>query len=394
MFRTQVNENRAGPVPTWKSGFRNNRGIQAQNKKLFPDLFQSRPGAVTNQQGNILSSFICISVETKFIVHNVFDKRQSHLFFILGEAESQIEMISKDLKNYDPEFVLKQVIPDIVSEGQNKMKNKEISVEQFSAMMKSVFQLKEQVMMQQAEKRHNNQQMINPWQDGAIPGENASLKQQPFNVISDQMNPLSSNINIHVENIENSLSFSADGEPKQSPLFSGDQRFTETGGINQNMSSSSIGMANRDLPLANDADLAAALADPVKRIEIDQYPRDIRFYGETALIIMGPEAKDMRELRFKNEFGTSSHRRIIIDQKFIIPVEIASPGYKEFRLDDGVTHTIKIGAPTRELWIDGQWHELYFNKSGKLEIGSSVHDVFLEGPSPTVDIGNFKQVGS
>ena len=318
----------------------------------------------------------------------MFDKRQSHLFFILGEAESQIEMISKDLKNYDPEFVLKQVIPDIVSEGQNKMKNKEISVEQFSAMMKSVFQLKEQVMMQQAEKRHNNQQMINPWQDGAIPGENASLKQQPFNVISDQMNPLSSNINIHVENIENSLSFSADGEPKQSPLFSGDQRFTETGGINQNMSSSSIGMANRDLPLANDADLAAALADPVKRIEIDQYPRDIRFYGETALIIMGPEAKDMRELRFKNEFGSSSHRRIIIDQKYIIPVEIASPGYKEFKLDDGITHTIKIGAPTRELWIDGQWHELYFNKSGNIKIGSSVHDVFLEGPSPNVDIGN------
>ena len=319
-----------------------------------------------------------------------YDKRQINPFYILGEAESQIEMISKDLKNYDPEFVLKQVIPDIVSEGQNKMKNKEISVEQFSAMMKSVFQLKEQVMMQQAEKRHNNQQMINPWQDGAIPGENASLKQQPFNVISDQMNPLSSNINIHVENIENALPFSADGEPKPSALFSGDQRFTETGGINQNMSNSSIGMANRDLPLVNDVDLAAALADPVKRIEIDQYPRDIRFYGETALIIMGPEAKDMRELRFKNEFGTSSHRRIIIDQKFIIPVEIASPGYKEFRLDDGVTHTIKIGAPTRELWIDGQWHELYFNKSGKLEIGSSVHDVFLEGPSPTVDIGNFK----
>ena len=71
LFRTQVNENRAGPDPIWKSGFRNNRSVQAQNKKLFPDLFQSRPGAVMNQQGNILSSFICISIETKFIVQNV-----------------------------------------------------------------------------------------------------------------------------------------------------------------------------------------------------------------------------------------------------------------------------------------------------------------------------------
>ena len=273
-------------------------------------------------------------------------------------------------------------------QGQNKMKNKEISVEQFSAMMKSVFQLKEQVMMQQAEKRHNNQQLINPWQDGAIPGDNMSLKKE--------FNPLSSNINIPVGNIENSQQFPAEKESipslhsQSSALFSvGDQGITDAGVLNSNIGTNNVGIANRDLPMANDAELGAVLSDPVKRIEIDEYPRDIRFYGETALIIMGPDAKDMRELRFKNEFGSSSHRRIIIDQKYIIPVEIASPGYKEFKLDDGITHTIKIGAPTRELWIDGQWHELYFNKSGNIKIGSSLHDVFLEGPSPNVDIGNF-----
>ena len=73
MFRTQVNETRAGHDPIWKSGFRNNRAIHTQNQKMFPDLFQSRPGAVMNQQGNILSSFICISIETKFtfLVQNV-----------------------------------------------------------------------------------------------------------------------------------------------------------------------------------------------------------------------------------------------------------------------------------------------------------------------------------
>ena len=312
------------------------------------------------------------------------------LIYISGGTESLIENISKDLKNYDPEYVLEHVIPDIVSELQNKMKNKEISVEQFSAMMKEitllVWRLKEQVMMKNAERRHNKQQIINPWQDGAIPGENLSLKQQQFDSSAVRLNPVASNMNLSIENIDNPQPFpSGNSNPSQStPLFGEDEQISDTTIIG----SSSVGIANRDLPMANDTDLAVALADPVKRIEIDEYPRDIRFYNETALIIMGPEAKDMRELRFKNEFGSSSHRRIIIDQKYIIPVEIASPGYKEFKLDDGITHTIKIGAPTRELWIDGQWHELYFNKSGNIKIGSSVHDVFLEGPSPNVDIGN------
>ena len=282
--------------------------------------------------------------------------------------------------------MLKQVIPDIVKQGQNLMKNKKITVEQFSGMMKTVFQMKEQVMMHQAEKRHNNQQMISPWQDGVAPGDNLASSQAPF-------------IDI-LGNIDNSNQFPPDGDsftPSGVPLASKGQLFSlgaEQDNIVSNdisqMSASGTGIANRDLPLANEEEITAIIADPVKRIEIDEYPRDIRFYGETALIIMGPEAKDMRELRFKNEFGSSSHRRIIIDQKYIIPVEIASPGYKEFKLDDGTTHTIKVGAPTRELWIDGQWHELYFNKSGSIPIGSSTHDVFLEGPAPNVDIGNKK----
>merc|ERR1712038_315761 len=130
----------------WRGGFRNNKN-QIQNSTSYPGLFQGSVGG-SNQQ---------------------------------GETESLIENISKDLKNYEPEYVLEHVIPDIVSELQNKMKNKEISVEQFSAMMKEisllVWRLKEQVMMKNAERRHNNQQIINPWQDGAVPGDNLSLKQ-------------------------------------------------------------------------------------------------------------------------------------------------------------------------------------------------------------------------
>jgi hypothetical protein len=314
-----------------------------------------------------------------------------YVYIFAGDTEPQIENILQGLRDYDPELVLKEVIPDIVKQGQNLMKNKEITVEQFSVMMKRVFQLKEQVMMQQAEKRHNKQQMINPWQEGAIPGDN--INNQQFNAIADRLKSLPSTITLPISGLENSTQFSTDedhvpqsGMALPPPLFSmGPDKRNAVAGIGQ--ISGNIGLANRDLPIASDAELTDALADPVKRIEIDEYPRDIRFYAESALIIMGPEAKDMRELRFKNEFGSSSHRRIIIDQKYIIPVEIASPGYKEFKLDVGITHTIKIGAPTRELWIDGQWHELYFNKSAKIQIGPTVHDVFLDGPAPNVDIG-------
>ena len=64
------------------------------------------------------------------------------------------------------------------------MKEKQITVEQFSEMMKGVFQLKEHAMMQQAETRHNKQQMISPWQDGAVPGEaNSHIAQPQFPLV-------------------------------------------------------------------------------------------------------------------------------------------------------------------------------------------------------------------
>ena len=182
--------------------------------------------------------------------------------------------------------------------------------------------------MQQAERRHSNQQIINPWQDGAVPGDNTS--NQPFGSIADRLASLPSNINLPVNGLESPGKFSdvdhlpQTGLPLPHPLFSvaGENRNPSTANIGQ--ISGNVGIANRDLPIANEAELEAAIGDPVKSIEIDEYPRDIRFYGETALIIMGFEPKDMRELRFRNEAGSSSHRRVIIDQKYIIPVEWAA----------------------------------------------------------------------
>ena len=52
-------------------------------------------------------------------------------------------------------------------------------------------------------------------------------------------------------------------------------------------------------------------------------------------------------------------------------------------------HRVKIGAPTRELWIDGAWYSVFFDcRPVSIKIGSRSWDVFLEdGAAPIVDIG-------
>ena len=62
--------------------------------------------------------------------------------------------------------------------------------------------------------------------------------------------------------------------------------------------------------------------------------------------------------------------------------------HTEFRIDNEM-HRVKIGAPTRELWIDGAWYSVFFDcRPVSIKIGSRSWDVFLEdGAAPIVDIG-------
>ena len=57
--------------------------------------------------------------------------------------------------------------------------------------------------------------------------------------------------------------------------------------------------SNRDLPIANPVELDQIAADPITQIPIDEQMCDIRFYGETAVIIKGPDPADVRELMFR-----------------------------------------------------------------------------------------------
>lgn len=123
--------------------------------------------------------------------------------------------------------------------------------------------------------------------------------------------------------------------------------------------------------------------DPVKTIQIDGIPREIRFYGDTAVIML--DWDDPREIKF-----LPGCRRVTFDNKDSIVLSF-NEGYKQVEIDDQV-FDIKFGAPTRELYINGRWYECFF---GGQPLGVIIDGkprlVHLEGPMPQVDIGKAKR---
>lgn len=123
--------------------------------------------------------------------------------------------------------------------------------------------------------------------------------------------------------------------------------------------------------------------DPVKTIQIDGVPREIRFYGDTAIIML--DWDDPREIKF-----LPGCRRVTFDNKDSVVLSF-NEGYKQIEIDDQV-FDIKFGAPTRELYINGRWHECFF---GGQPLGVIIDGkprlVHLEGPLPQVDIGKSKR---
>ncbi|CAH1634941.1 unnamed protein product [Spodoptera littoralis] len=123
--------------------------------------------------------------------------------------------------------------------------------------------------------------------------------------------------------------------------------------------------------------------DPFKIIQIDGIPREIRFYGNTAVIML--DWDDPREIKF-----LPGCRRVIFDSKHSVVLTF-SEGYKQVEFDDQVFN-IKFGAPTRELYINGRWHECFFGgQPFGVIIDGKPRLVHLEGPMPQVDIGKAKR---
>lgn len=123
--------------------------------------------------------------------------------------------------------------------------------------------------------------------------------------------------------------------------------------------------------------------DNHKTINIDDVPRDIRYYDDVAIMFLNWD--DPREISFQN-----GSRRVIFNEKDIFTLAFNEP-YRDVCIN-GDFHKIKLGAPTRELYVDDKYYECYFGgPSFKVDLNGKMVDVRLEGPPPQVKIGITKR---
>lgn len=136
-----------------------------------------------------------------------------------------------------------------------------------------------------------------------------------------------------------------------------------------------------DLPFVTEETLKAVTREAETRtIDIDGIPREIRTYGETALVLL--DWNDPRILTFGE-----AHCNIVFDEgKFVLPMRIGED-YKEFTIA-GETHRVKLGVPTQELMLDGRGYQCFFGgKPITVHLAGQPRTVSLDGKPPNVNIG-------
>ncbi|KAF2355115.1 RNA polymerase II-binding domain [Trinorchestia longiramus] len=136
-----------------------------------------------------------------------------------------------------------------------------------------------------------------------------------------------------------------------------------------------------DLPTVPENILRQIARDSETRtIDIDGRPREIRTYGNTAILLM--DSFDPRTVAFED-----GHCNIVFDGgEFVIPMR-TDEDYKEFHID-GETHRVKLGVPTQELFLDDRGYQCFFGgKPITIHLAGRVRTIRLDGRPPTVTIG-------
>lgn len=145
-------------------------------------------------------------------------------------------------------------------------------------------------------------------------------------------------------------------------------------------------------PMLNNAQIVMAQHGPSlgpctakdRTINIDGVPREIRFYGETAIAFMKPDGKEPKEIGFQ-----SGERRVCVDNNESIILAF-NDSYKPFVIN-GTQHSIRFGTPTRELYIDNEWYECFFGDPAVgIVLNGKLHSVRIDMPAPQVRIGNLR----
>lgn len=140
-----------------------------------------------------------------------------------------------------------------------------------------------------------------------------------------------------------------------------------------------LGVPCRELPPADPLVLDFINNDITRTINIDNKPTEIRFYEDVAVAMMNGD--EPIEISFN-----SGQRRIIFGDKETYMLSFNDVGREV--LIGGKIHRVRLGAPTRELYIDNKWYECYFGGPGILiEIDREYRVIKLDGPAPQVQFG-------
>lgn len=138
------------------------------------------------------------------------------------------------------------------------------------------------------------------------------------------------------------------------------------------------------LPPADPAVLELINTDPMTYVNVGNSTKEVRFYGENAIIML--DWDDPRDLMFQ-----PGSRRVFIDGADVLTLQFNAP-YREITLNYGLRIRIRLGAPTRELFIDGRFYDIKFGGPPiEVNLGGQTHLIQLEGPLPFLQIGPTKR---
>ncbi|XP_016845567.1 uncharacterized protein LOC100121761 isoform X2 [Nasonia vitripennis] len=238
---------------------------------------------------------------------------------------------------------------------------------------------------------------FNPRHPGMSPNVPPILPNGPINPLTGRpMNPLGGPLGpippgvirgdgaLLMPNRRSPNSIGDDGSTWSNSPFSPNIGSTSDGkSMEQEEFSSSSNPNSDELPPADPNVLEEVGKDTTRSINIDDTPREIRYYGHAGVIFMNWD--DPRDIGFQN-----GARRISIDGKDTVVCSF-NDDYREFTYE-GEVHKIKLGAPTRELYIDDKWYQVYFGGQAiMVDLGNKKVSVKLDGPPPQVKIGTTKR---
>jgi hypothetical protein len=177
-----------------------------------------------------------------------------------------------DQSTLDPEHIRKEVIPTLIRMGQQGRDSGSINELQFRDLMQQIMILKESSLVREAENKENRRGHFGPGQTGLLgppPDQMEGKPPRPAGLL----------------------------DPPPMELSPCTTRSPH----------------KNDLPMADPALLEEIDVDPTKCLNIDDVARTIRYYGETATIVM--EDNRICELAFQAE---PEARRIVVDEGIVV----------------------------------------------------------------------------